>query len=377
MPTQVTVVQIDYCQKVLPLLGVCSGRTNKIWLRHIHSFKAKLTATRGRSDKRLLIWECCEFWINHGGSFHVKQQNGFSLPLQDKFYGYSMTKKALIRALDRLPKSLPPPSVPVAKAKENKKKHSLHQSSSRAPPRKEKDLPMAKEKENQKKQSLHPKSSSTPRRSPRKKEVLPVVKGKGNQKMLSLRRSPRKKRDLPEVKEQDNQKQLFLHRPPPRGKKDPPLPRSLSQSLSRVVGTTTIHHIKKKSNESWNFIIPPPKARATQRLTAVQRTALENFGLQEGMIERATDLYFWWTSNLVASEKRLNKWKLSEKKMRKSMPFVQRALKFHEMIKSCMKLYETKRGMIVGVVCLSSTFLTLCLNHCILYRSMDRSDRSI
>ncbi len=78
-------------------------------------------------------------------------------------------------------------------------------------------------------------------------------------------------------------------------------------------GISSFHHLRQ--------------GQATQRLTAVQRTALENFGLQEGMIQRATDLYFWWTSNLVASEKRLNKWKLSEKKIRKREPCLQLNLK--------------------------------------------------
>jgi hypothetical protein len=161
------------------------------------------------------------------------------------------------------------------------------------------------------KQALHrsfttpQRSPTTPRRSPRrKKKDLPVAKEKEKQKKQSLRRSSRTPRRSPR-------------------KKDPPPPPP--QRENRV--TATIHHnkkySKKKSNDvskSWNFIIPPPKAMATQSLTAAQRTTLENFGLQKGMIRRATDLYFWWSSNLVASEKRLNKWKVSENKMRKSMP---------------------------------------------------------
>jgi hypothetical protein len=116
-----------YCLKVLPVLGVCSGRTNKIWVRHIHSFKVKLNETRGLGDKRRLTWECYQFWIDNGGSFHVKQPNGFSSPVQDQFYGYSMTKKALLRSATRFPKAVPPP-LPVAKEKQ--KKESLRRSSS-------------------------------------------------------------------------------------------------------------------------------------------------------------------------------------------------------------------------------------------------------
>jgi hypothetical protein len=282
MVSQWALITIDLCPssplKVLPLLGVCSGRTNKIWLGHIHSFKVKLNQAIWRGDKRRLSWECYQFWIDHGGSFHVKQPNGFSFPIQDQFYGYSLTRKALARSKDRFP----PPPVPVAK--ENKEKPN--------------NLPL--------------------RRSSRKKDLPGAQEEKEKQQNQSLRRSSRSsrtptKKDLP-----------------------PPTPRrSRPPKVSRA----------RVSKSSWSFIIAPP--RATLSLTAAQRHTLVNFGLSKRMIDRATDLYFWWRTKIGSAEYRLNKWKLPRNKiLRKSGPFVKVALKFHEMIKSCTKLYETKRGMI-------------------------------
>jgi hypothetical protein len=115
------------------------------------------------------------------------------------------------------------------------------------------------------------------------KEKVPVAKEKEKQKKQSLRRSSRNN--------------YLLSKPTPRRspseKKDPP-PRRETRSTS-----TTIHQKKKSKNASKvrNFLIPPPKA--SQSLTSAQRTSLENFGLQKGMIRRATYLYFWWRSNLV------------------------------------------------------------------------------
>jgi hypothetical protein len=80
------------------------------------------------------------------------------------------------------------------------------------------------------------------------------------------------------------------------------LPKNQKLKLSRRETrstSTTIHQKKKSKNASKvrNFLIRPPKA--SQSLTSAQRTSLENFGLQKGMIRRATYLYFWWRSNLV------------------------------------------------------------------------------
>jgi hypothetical protein len=74
------------------------------------------------------------------------------------------------------------------------------------------------------------------------------------------------------------------------------LPKNQKLKLSRRETrstSTTIHQKKKSKNASKvrNFLIRPPKA--SQSLTSAQRTSLENFGLQKGMIRRATYLYFW------------------------------------------------------------------------------------
>jgi hypothetical protein len=239
-----------YCLKDLPVLGVCHGQTNKIWLHHVHSFKVKLTPTRQLGDKRRLSWQCYQFWVDHGGSFHLKQPNGYSLPLPDQFYGYSMTRKALSRSTTTFPKAVKekqkneavPPPLPVA-------------TKEAVPP-----LSPVAAKEKQKKESLPPPSP---------------VAAKEKQKKESLRRSSRNIH-------------LFSTPTPLRSPKEPSLPQRETRSTS-----TTIHQQKKSIAvfKVRKFIIPPPKA--TQSLTSDQRNTLENFGLQEEMIQRATDLYFW------------------------------------------------------------------------------------